>query len=232
VRPPFCYFYYPVTGNGTRRRSTVALDPETSLGGTLARFALGALSPSAFKQWLPYWIIPYPPRWNCQPRSLNNICFVIVLTVPVQMFVEQIPDQMLCQFSYQTSSNMYSVDFSDWGVVWLWIDLLHGPSRHCVAWQNPIIPHMRIGWMVNAEGRCRYEMVRAIWGVDTLSSLYQALFCKRLIIRRGDTTSNTCHEVTSVRSAINIVMYNHLIHEQLTHTKWRTAGGVSWWRSG
>jgi hypothetical protein len=29
------------------------------------------------------------------------------------------------------------------------IDLFHGCRRHCVAWQNPRNPHMRIGWLVN-----------------------------------------------------------------------------------
>jgi hypothetical protein len=30
----------------------------------------------------------------------------------------------------------------------LGIDLFHGRRRHCVAWQNPRNPHMRIGWLV------------------------------------------------------------------------------------
>jgi hypothetical protein len=31
------------------------------------------------------------------------------------------------------------------------IDLFHGRRRHCVAWENPRNPHMRIGWLVNED---------------------------------------------------------------------------------
>jgi hypothetical protein len=32
------------------------------------------------------------------------------------------------------------------------IDVFHGRRRHCIAWQNPRNPHMRIGWwLVNED---------------------------------------------------------------------------------
>jgi hypothetical protein len=31
------------------------------------------------------------------------------------------------------------------------IDIFHGRRRHCVTKQNPRNPHMRIGWLVNAD---------------------------------------------------------------------------------
>jgi hypothetical protein len=40
------------------------------------------------------------------------------------------------------------------------IDLFHGCRRHCVAWQNPRNPHMRIGWLVNEDNLDRALSLR------------------------------------------------------------------------
>jgi hypothetical protein len=43
--------------------------------------------------------------------------------------------------------SIHGLTFWFMALVMLSIDLFHGRHLHCVAWQNPWNPHMRIGWL-------------------------------------------------------------------------------------